>query len=252
MEKGKKWSLLLIGAIVVLTLGLIGSIVLAQDATPEATTPAQEDATPESDKGLSLGLGHWGGFGRGFGRHGDDETWLTYLAEALGITVDQLNDAQDEAYAAWLADAVEQGQLTQEQADQILAQRALKSYIEVNAILAEALGMTVDDLEAALADQSLTDLMVERGIDSTTLQANAQAAYEAAVQQAVADGVITQAQADEVLSGSNFNLFGGGGHGGRHGGRGSRGGWGFDLPTTPDSTTPDSTTPDTTDTSSDA
>jgi hypothetical protein len=245
MEKGKKWSLLLIGAVVVLTLGLIGSIVLAQDATPEATTPTQADATPESEKGLSLGLGHWGGFGRGFGRHGDDETWLTYLAEALGITVDELNDAQDEAYAAWLADAVEQGQLTQEQADQILAQRALKSYIDGSAILAEALGMTEDELEAALADQSLTDLMVERGIDSATLQANAQAAYEAAIQQAVADGVITQAQADEILAGSDFNLFGRGGRGGRHGGRG--GGWGFDLPTPPDSTTPD-----TTDTNSDA
>jgi hypothetical protein len=253
MEKGKKWSLLLVGAVVVLTLGLIGSIVLAQDATPEATTPAQEEAAPETDDGLSSrGLGHWGGIGHGFGRHGNDETWLTYLAEALGITVDELNDAQDEAYAAWLADAVERGQLTQEQADQILAQRALKSYIDGNAILAEALGMTVDELEAALADQSLTDLMVERGIDSATLQANAQAAYEAAVQQAVADGVITQAQADEILAGSNFNLFGRGGFGGRHGGRGGRGGgWGFDLPTTPDSTTPDSTTPGTTDTSSD-
>jgi hypothetical protein len=242
MEKGKKWSLLLIGAVLVVALGLIGSIVLAQDATPEATTPAQEETAPELDGGLSLrGLGHFGGFGR----HGNDETWLTYLAEALGITVDELKDAQDQAYAAWLADAVEQGQITQEQADEILAQRALKSYIDGDAILAEALGMTEDELGVALADQSLTDLMVERGIDSETLQANAQAAYEAAVQRAVADGVITQAQADEILSNSNFNLFGRGGRGERHGRRGGRG-WGFELPTTPDAT------PETTDTNFDA
>ncbi len=249
--KARKRSLLLIGIVMVLALGLIGGMVLAQGVTPETAPPAQEETPPELNKAPGLRPGRGGGFGHGFGRHGGDETWLTYLAEALGITVDELNAAQDQAYAAWLADAVAQGQLTQEQADQILAQRALKNYIQVNAILAEALGMTVDDLEAALAGQSLTDLMVERGIDTVTLRANAQAAYEAAVQRAVADGVITQAQADEMLNDLSFNLFGRGEFGGHHhGGRGHRGGR-FGMPGAPDAETPDNT-PDTTDTGFDA
>lgn len=241
MKKQKRWSMLLMGSVAVLMLALIGGIALAQDATPEAETPT-EDTTP----GLR-GFGHWGGFGRD-----DDGNWLAYLAEALGITVDELEDAQQRAYEAAVADAVTAGELTQEQADAILARHALKSYLDRQAILASALGMSVDELEAALtAGQSLTDLMVEQGIDTATLQANAQAAYEAAVQQAVTDGVLTQAQADEILSSGEFGLFGRGGRDGHsHGGRGGRG-HGFGVPSLPD-TTPDTTTPETTDTSFDA
>lgn len=250
MDKQRKWPLLLMGSVLVLLLALIGSIALAQDATPEvapqAGTPAQEDSDTDEVPGLR-GFGHWGGLDRLDG----DSDWQTYLAEALGITVEELADAQERAYGAALADAVAAGQLTQEQADDILARRALKSAIDKNAILAEALGLTVDELEAALAGgQSLADLMTAQGIDPATLMANAQAAYEAAVQQAVADGVITQAQADEFLAGETFNFFGRGERGGHH--RGGRGGHGFGFPRTPDSTTPDTNTPGTADTNSDA
>ena len=76
---------------------------------------------------------------------------------------------------------------------------------------------------------------------------------EAAVQQAVTDGVITQAQADEILADDGFSLFGRGDRGGHHGGgRGGRGGHGFFSPTLPDSTTPDTAFPETMDTSLDA
>lgn len=250
MDKQRKWPLLLMGSVLVLLLALIGGIALAQDATPGATPPADDSATDEVPS--LRGFGHWGGFGRPDG----DSNWLTYLAEALGITVDELTDAQQRAYGAALADAVEAGQLTQDQADSILARRALKDAIDHNAILAEALGLSVDELEAALADgQSLADLMTAQGIDSATLMANAQAAYEAAVQQAVADGVITQAQADAILSSDSFGLFGHGempgfGMPGGHG-RGGHHGHGFGGFGLPDST-PDTTTPDTTDTSLDA
>lgn len=237
-ERQKKWSIVLMASVVVLLLGLIGSVALAQDATP---LPTPEEAAPETDALPSLrGFGHWGGFGRS-----GDGNRLEYLAEALGITVDELEDAQERAYQAAVADAVTAGQLTQEQADAILARHALKNYIDRQAILASALGMTSDELEAALtAGQSITDLMVEQGIDTATLQTNAQAAYETAVQQAVTDGVITQAQADEILSSGGFGLFGrDGGRGGRfHGGRGQGGhGRGFGSPSLPDTTTPETT-----------
>ena len=257
MKTKKNWLILSIGVVVVLMLGLMGSVVLAQDATPEAGTPAQE-FVPNTD---SLPGGQRFG-GRGdFGRHMGNSTWRENLAAALGITTDQLETAQNQAYAASVADAVTAAQITQEQADRILATHALRSAIDQQAIMATALGMTADELEAAHADgQTLVDLMVAKGIDSATLQANVQAAYEAAVQQAVADGVITQAQADAFLAQGGFNLFGGGG-GGHHGGRGGpggpggrdgSGGRGFGSPMVPDSSAPDTATPDTIDTSFDA
>lgn len=110
-----------------------------------------------------------------------------YLADALGITVDALNTAQEKAQAAELAQAVTDGRMTQEQADLVTAKRALQQYI---------------------ADQGL---------------------WEQAVASAVKDGVITQAQADAILADAKpgaFN-FGGMGEGGRGGGHGmGRGGHG--------------------------
>lgn len=248
MEKPKKWPILLIVGVIILMLGLIGSIALAQDAAPEDETPAQEQTMPKFDGPWGFrGLGTWGGPER----HAGGSDMQTYLAEALGITVDQLADAQQRAYEAAMADAVAAGELTQEQADQMLAAQALNRAVDRQAILATALGMTTEELEAAFAEgQTIRDLMDKKGLDAETFMANAGAAYEAAVQQAVTDGVITQAQADEILSGDKFNLFDHGDRGGHHGG--GRGGHGFGLPRIPDSTTPDTTTPETSDTNSDA
>lgn len=246
MEKQRKWPLFVVAGIVILLIGALATVALAQTLTPEADAPAQEDSATTGIPSFKLGRG---GFGHTFG---GDSSQDEYLAEALGITVEQLQAARDQAYAAALADAVASGSVTQEQADQLLARRALRSAIDQKALVAQALGLTVDELEAALAGgQSLRDLMAEKGIDANTLQANVQAAYEAAVAQAVADGVITQAQADAILADeAGSGLFGGldrGGHG--HGGRGhGRGGWRG----VPDSTTPDTTTPETMDTGFDA
>jgi hypothetical protein len=51
------------------------------------------------------------------------------LADALGITVDDLKAASTKAEAAALAQAVTDGRLTQEQADVIAAQRAFQEYL---------------------------------------------------------------------------------------------------------------------------
>lgn len=94
------------------------------------------------------------------------------LAEALGISTDELAVARVEAQDLALAAAVEAGNITQEQADQMKAQQALKSYLE------------------------------EQGFDDQV-----QTLYERLVQQAVQAGVITQEQADAILS--NSGRFGG-------------------------------------------
>ena len=158
-----------------------------------------------------------GGFGRGFsGAYDKDE----YLADALGITVEELEAAELEAYEVTLAAAVEAGTLTQEEADLLLAEKVARGYLDTDAINAQV-----------------------------------QAAQEAAVAAALADGAITQEQADALLAQlaatpySFHGGFGGRGHGGRGGHDGMRG---FGLEQLPDSTTPDTTTPDTTDTALDA
>lgn len=139
-----------------------------------------------------------------------------YLAEALGITVDELDAAELEAYTAQLAAAVAAGTLTQEQADLLQARKAAKTYL-----------------------------------DTDGLQAQVQAAYEAALAAAVADGAITQAQADALLAQMaaqpwGFGFGGFGGRGGHHGGPrgfGGFGGFGGSDNTTPaPSTTPESET----------
>ena len=133
----------------------------------------------------------------------------------------------------------------------MVGKHALSDTISRTALVAEALGITTEELEAALADgQSLSELMTAAGIDADTLQTNVQAAYEAAVARAVADGVITQAQADAVLAqeSNGFGLFGGhgfGGHGGGRRGHHGRGG-SWSTPSTPDSDSEsDDTTTDT-------
>jgi Tfp pilus assembly protein FimT len=185
------------------------------------------------------------------------------LADALGIELTELQAAYETANTEALKLAVEQGLITQAQADEITA-RGLSSgplggskhlfsnddgtsSIDYNALLAEALGISSDELTSAyltayttavnqaVTDGTLTqaqaDLMIGRAAlaADATFQSSIQAAYAAAVQQAVADGVITQAQADAILqaqqsqSGRSFFDFESG-FGGRHGHGGSRGG----------------------------
>ncbi len=102
------------------------------------------------------------------------------LANALGITTEKLQAAQEKAAAAELAQAVTDGRMTQAQADQVTAERALQKYI------------------------------TDKGL------------FKSAVDAAVKDGVITQAQADTILAQGQLGMFGGdmgrGGFGGGHGG----------------------------------
>lgn len=140
--------------------------------------------TQEQADSLNSGTGRFGGRGFGpIGKGADDQGAL--LAEQLGITVDELQAAQTTANDARLAAAVEAGQITQEQADMMQAQHALRQYL------------SQEDVQASL-----------------------QSAYTDAVQQAVTAGAITQEQADAILSNSNgFGQFGGmRGHGRGFGG----------------------------------
>jgi hypothetical protein len=169
-------------------------------------TEAEGEALKLEDPGFSP-------LAREFGYDKDE-----YLAEALGISVEELDAAEFDAYTALVAAAVEAGVITQEQADLLLAEKAAKAHL-----------------------------------DEDALNAAVRAAYADALAEAVAAGDITQAQADALLAQLetqtfNFGIGGGGRHGHGHGGPGGGGGFGFNL--TPDATP--ETTPDATDTTTDA
>ncbi len=199
---------------------------------------------------------HGGPWGRGWGGMGGG--WLdqgTYLADALGITVAELRTAQQQAYEAALDQAVEQGLITQAQADYLKQRGAWfgfgkmmspwflgSSTIDMEALLADALNITVAELrtaqakalDAALADavkagyltQAQADQIkarwnLNRYLNEQGLAARIRSLYEEAVKAAVTAGIITQEQADQILQNPSFGLrgWGWGPHGFGFGGR---------------------------------
>ncbi len=254
MQHKKAITILVLGALAVaMTFGAIAyrSVFAATPTTASTSTTTQAN--------LSWGIGK--GPNRGYTNE--------ELANALGITVDALNTAYQSAYSAALKDAVSQGLITQAQADQLTANGTAFPFgdrwdswltqngIDFNTYLADALGISVDQLKAAYLtayntniDQAVTDGNLSQTqadllkgryalYNDSTFQSSMQSAYTSAVNAAVASGVITQAQADQILSNSS-NMFmpdmgGWEGHAGPHG----HGGGGF----IPDSNNLPSTAP---------
>jgi hypothetical protein len=186
----------------------------------------QEQADAMTLGGFFGGRGFKGGW---FGPHGGvglaqgSIDYDALLAEALGISVVELQSAREEAQSVMLAQAVEDGLLTQEQADLILAKQALKAYLDPEALFAEALGITSEQLQG-YRDEGLTlsEILSERGMTAAEVRDALDASREAAIQQAVEDGVITQEQADQIQTGG---FFGGGFRGFGHRGGFSPGGF---------------------------
>jgi hypothetical protein len=162
-------------------------------------TEAQAEALKQGDFGPRGGFPMLGGFPG----EADAIDYDALLAEELGISVEELQAAREKASELALQAMIDDGKLTQEQADLMKARMALKDYIQEDALFEEVTGMTMEEFQAAM-----------------------QSAYQVAVQKAVEAGVITQEQADQILSdeaGPGRGFFPG--FGGGHGGRGGHGGF---------------------------
>ena len=183
------------------------------------------------------------------------------LAENLGISQDELEAAIDETQLEIVDDAVAQDRLTEEQADRIRERIESgegmfpfggfgkgfamgRGMCDLGAHLddlAEFIGISADDLRAALVDgQSLTQVAEANGVSRDDLVGYLVGEVETRVAQAVEDGKIDQARADEILANATerieqmvdqeglpdaFGPWGGGHH---------RGG-GFGMPFAPES-----------------
>ncbi|MDQ4074659.1 MAG: hypothetical protein M3220_00265 [Chloroflexota bacterium] len=190
MNSASKWIITVaVGALAVL-LAVGANVVSAQEPGSGAIL---QQVLPLERAGIGgLGLRGW---------HEEVGNYNELLADALDITVEELEAAQQAAYEAMLEQAVAEGQITEEQAELLAARQALKQYVEQEALLAEVLGMSVEELEEARdAGESWSEILEAQGLDGAELHAALQDAYEEAVQDAVEDGVITEEQADQILS----------------------------------------------------
>lgn len=164
---------------------------------------------------LSAGVVSAHGGGSWFGKLGGDQDAL--VAEELGITVEKLQAAREAARTRAMDQALAEGLITEEQYAEHEARQALQPYLDREALTAAALGISVDQL----GEQSLSEWLDELELDRVTFQAKLQEAQDAAIQQAVADGVLTQEQVDALPDTMLFGGRGGlrGGPGGLRGGR---------------------------------
>ncbi len=211
------------------------SLAFPQPTSAQTNTPTAPTTTTTTAPG---------GRGERKGLQGDTVSHDKYLADALGLTETDLQAAQTKAREAELKQAVTDGLITQAQADAMLSntggQRGVRvdlrgANLDHEKFLAEALGITAEKLQAAqdtaakaeLA-QAVTDgRMTQAQADQITAERALQTyiadkgLFKSAVDSAVQAGVITQAQADTILAQTKVGGFGFGGMGrGGHGGHG--------------------------------
>jgi uncharacterized membrane protein len=221
------WKVLSLSLIVGIVAVVVVGMVFAQDDTPEPPFDGEGRGPRYGDHGFGV-MGH--DRGKGFPGHdreevkarlaevlgmtveefdaaiADGET-LASLAEAKGMSLEELRQAMEELFDKALAEAVQEGRITQEQADQIQEGRAVKRILSdvidrdaLHTALAEALDLTVEEFEAAISSgERLSTLAEAAGVTMEELGDIMRAFKEDALAQAVADGTITQEQADEML-----------------------------------------------------
>lgn len=225
-----------------------------------AVNPVSADTAVTPQYGM-MQRGRGGSMGAGYGGVSDAN-----LAAALGISTDELQTAYQAAFDKALEQAVAADLITQTQAD-LMKERGTTGFgmhlggwmgtgdIDFQALLAAELGISVDELTAAMSEaqasaladavaagtitQEQADLMLGRHAlrNSEAFTGTMTEAYQAAIAAALADGTLTQAQADALLNNletsgfmggrGGMGGFGGGMSGGMGGGRhgGMGGGW---------------------------
>lgn len=200
MENKKIWFVIPLVSALVLAVA-VGVLAFSPSSAAIATQPFPfEESDTDGFQPSKFGFGGRGGLGhRGKPDLGISFDYDAFIAEELGVSVEELQAARQAAHEAALEQAVSEGVITAEQAELIKAGQALRQYIDHQEILSQALGIDTADLEAAREDgKSLPYLLGELGIDPEDLRADLQSAYEAAVQQAVDDGIITSSQAEQL------------------------------------------------------
>ncbi len=223
-----KFKFLFVGLFVAVLVaaGVGGTIVMAQGPTTTPTAPAA-GATPTTAAPATSGTP------TPAAPSTLSDLYWQVLAQKLGLSVDKLQQTIVDARKEAINQAVTKGLLTQAQADRLLQRlqnavpgtvfdgvgpgrapgRAADVATSVrNAGLnaaAQTLGMSTSDLTAALRTKTLLTIANEKNADVTKLRTAIADAAKGAIDQAVKDGKLTQAQADSIkanITPNNINL----------------------------------------------
>ncbi len=138
-------------------------------------------------------------------------SFLSKVADKLGVSESELKVAIEEARDETIDEAVAEGRLTEEQAERLkeraadggrLFPRFRRGHGHVMDAAADVLAMEKDDLVAELREgNSLADVAAVQGIGVDGFKAQLQAEVQADIDAKVADGTITQEQADRLSEG---------------------------------------------------
>lgn len=150
------------------------------------------------------------------------QNFVSKFAANLGVDQDKVTAALDTTKKQMLDEAVQQGKLTQEQADKIAANKGFefgrfgyghdKGYnfkAKSNAFrgqgrnldgVASALGLTTDQLKTDMqAGKKIQDIVTEQGMTMDQFNQKMLELKKEAITKAVADGKMTQDQANKIL-----------------------------------------------------
>jgi len=156
------------------------------------------------------------------------QNFVSKLAANLGVTQDQVTTALEATKQQMLDEAVQQGKITQEQADKIAAGKGFglgmfginhdKGQGRNLDSMASALGITTEQLKTEIqAGKKIQDIVTECGMTMEQFNQKMLELKKSEISQAVADGEMTQEQADKMLQrleqGFNGQAFGNCGHG---------------------------------------
>lgn len=151
----------------------------------------------------------------------DADMSMAELAEANGSTLDAIYDAIYEASVAKVNEMVASEELTQEEADAILAKLELRQLARdiidrdgLQQAAADAIGVSVAELEAAKEDGSVRELLEENGVTRAEVRSAMEDAKNQMIDDALASGDITEEQAEQLRESGNCKGRRGGGRGG--------------------------------------
>ncbi len=174
---------------------------------------------------LAVGLGAAGAVAasRVLSSNDESQAVIDDAAAQLGVQPSELSDALKTALENRIDDAVDAGLLTEEQAKQLKDRMDSGGYpflfapllgmrgrdfgdagfglhADILGTAATYLGMSEDELREALDGKTLTEVAKDKGKSVSGLVAALVAAEEKRIDEAVADGRITKAQATEIKS----------------------------------------------------
>lgn len=149
------------------------------------------------------------------------QDFIAKLASNLGVDQDKVTSALEATKKQMLDEAVQNGRLTQQQADQMAAhlggdmgwlaghmhdkkQKFGEGRGNNSGDLAKAIGITEDQLKSEFdSGKKLSDILAEKGLDVEQLHQKILEIKKEALAQAVTAGKLTQDQADKMLERMN-------------------------------------------------